>query len=207
MKKIIYTCTILFLISCKKEIVVKDMVNDVKDTIHNEEIKFVSFGDKIISESDFISQMQDTTNPKHLRKKLSKIKFDYHQFNEWDFNTIEKKNIGDITLELKKEKNNNTNADISEQISLSVYKNNKKTDDILIYKYENYAEALVAISQFFYFDFDLNLWLLEFNEDEEGIHFVFWNQYKIDKNTGKINLIKSTKTNDTDSLNSDENSI
>jgi hypothetical protein len=196
MKRIIFPLIILLLISCKKEVIVDKAVNKTKDTLSIKDIKFVSFGDKIISQDDFISQIKNSTDIAYTRKNLSKIKFDYDQFNEWDFNTIEKKNIGDISLQLKKEKVDNSDATICAHISLSIYKNNKKADKIIIYKNENYSEALVVITRVFYINSNLDLWLLEINEDEEGINFNSWNQYRIDKKNGKINLIKSIKNNE-----------
>lgn len=197
MKRIIFPLIILLLFSCKKEVIAEKSVNKSKDSISTKDFKFESFfGDKIISQDDFISQIKNSADIAYTRKKLSKIKFDYDQFNEWDFNTIAKKNIGDIGLQLKKEKADNSDAAIFTHISLSIYKNNKKADEIIIYKNENYSEALAVITRFFYINSDLDLWLLEINEDEEGINFNSWNQYKIDKNNGKINLIKSIKTNE-----------
>ncbi|GAA6768996.1 hypothetical protein AAFH68_49580 [Flavobacterium sp. CGRL1] len=196
MKRIIFPLIILLLISCKKEVIVDKAVNKTKDTLSIKDIKFVSFGDKIISQDDFISQIKNSTDITYTRKNLSKIKFDYDQFNEWDFNTIEKKSIGDISLQLKKEKVDNSDATICTHISLSIYKNNKKADKIIIYKNENYSEALVVITRLFYINSNLDLWLLEINEDEEGINFNSWNQYRIDKNNGKINLIKSIRNNE-----------
>ncbi|MCP2025470.1 hypothetical protein L1276_000610 [Flavobacterium sp. HSC-32F16] len=196
MKRIFFSLIILLLVSCKKEVIVVKAVNKTKDTLSIKDIKFVSFGDKIISQDNFISQIKNSTDIAYIRKNLSKIKFDYDQFNEWDFNTIEKKNIGDISLQLKREKADNSDATICTHISLSIYKNNKKADKIIIYKNENYSEALVVITRFFYINSDFDLWLLDINEDEEGINFNSWNQYRIDKNSGKINLIKSIKNNE-----------
>ena len=54
----------------------------------------------------------------------------------------------------------------------------------------------------FYIDF--NLWNLKINEDEGGISLRSWNQYKIDKKTGKIELVKK-KGISSNKIGSDEN--
>ncbi|PZX93685.1 hypothetical protein DOS84_09765 [Flavobacterium aquariorum] len=188
MKKIILFLAVILLISCKKE-TDKSISNKIQNT-QNSEIGFISYGDLLISKSDFVSQIQNNNDIKLQRANLSKIKFDYDKFTTWDYNTTEEKNIGTITLKLKKEKKKNPDATLFTHINLSIYKNDKKIDELTVYKEENYSEALVAINQYFYIDSDLNLWTLETNEDEDGIKVIFWNYYKIDKGSGKINLIK-----------------
>lgn len=189
MKKIILFLAITAFISCKKESK-KAIVNELQTT-HTLEIDFAPYGDSLISQSGFVNEIQKSNNVKSQRNSLSKIKFDYDKFSKWDLNMIEEKSIGKIGLKFEKEKKQNADADIYIHINLSIYKNNKKIDDLIVYKQENYAEALVAINQYFYIDPSLNLWTLGVNEDEDGIKVTFWNHYKIDSESGKITLIQN----------------
>jgi hypothetical protein len=202
MKKIILFFAITLLISCKKE-TDKSISNKIQNT-QTSEIVFVPYGDSLISQSDFVSQIHNN-DIKLQRANLSKIKFDYDQFTTWNFNTIEEKNIGAITLKFKKKKKKDSDATLFTHINLSIYKNNKSVDELTVYKEENYSEALVAINQYFYIDSDLNLWTLEINEDEDGIKVMFWNQYKIDKESGKINLVKDNIFNNSQTTDVNKN--
>lgn len=203
MKKIILFLIITILISCKKEID-KSTLNEIQNT-HTNEIGFALYGDSLISQLDFINQIQNNNDVKSQRAVLSKIKFDYDRFTTWDSNTIEEKKIGFITLKFDKEKKQNPDAAIYIHINLSIYKNNKKVDELIVYKQENYSEALVAINQYFYIDSNLNLWTLGINEDEDGIKVKFWNQYKIDEESGKINLVKENVFDDSPIANIEKN--
>ncbi len=192
MKKIILPLIILLLISCKKENDLKVIANTVNDKITaKSENNLIPYGDELISKYDFVSKIENGESVKSKREYLSKIKFDYNKFDSWDFNTTQTQNAGDIVLKFSKEEKDNSDTDIYTHIILSTFKNNKKIDEIIVYKKENYSEALVAISQFFYINSDLELWILEINEDEAGILLHSWNQYKIDKTNGKIDLVKS----------------
>ncbi|MCV9926931.1 hypothetical protein OIU83_04680 [Flavobacterium sp. LS1R49] len=194
----------LVLIGCKKEND-KSISNKIQSTQTNEN-EFVSYGDLLISQSDFVSRIQRNNDVKSQRANLSQIKFDYDKFTKWDANTIEEKTIGDLTLKFEKDKKLNPDAAIYTHINLSIYKNNKNVDKLIIYKQENYAEALVAINQYFYIDTNLNIWTLGINEDEEGIKVMFWNQYKVDKEIGKINLVKSSNVfNNSQTVDIDKN--
>lgn len=192
MKKIILSLIILLFISCKKENNLKAITNNVKDTIITKsEVSLIPYGDELISKYDFVNKIENGESVKLKRENLSKITFNYDQFNNWDFNTIKKENTGDIILKFSKKENDNSNADIYTHIILSTFKDNKKIDEITVYKKENYSEALAAVSEYFYIDFNFNLWTLEINEDEGGISLRSWNQYKIDKKNGKIELVKN----------------
>ncbi|WDF61611.1 hypothetical protein PQ462_09530 [Flavobacterium sp. KACC 22758] len=194
MKKIIFPLIILLLISCKKENDLKVIANKENDTITIKNgSNLIPYGDELISKYDFVSKIENGESVKSKRENLSKIIFDYNKFDSWDFNAIETENTGDIVLKFSKEEKDNSDADIYTHIILSTFKNNKKIDEITVYKNENYSEALALIRQFFYIDSNLDLWLLEINEDEAGIRLRSWNQYKIDKKNGKIELVKSNK--------------
>ncbi|WJS92804.1 hypothetical protein NYQ10_11980 [Flavobacterium johnsoniae] len=190
MKKIIFSLIILLLISCKKENEFESIQSSKSDTITKNEINLLPFGDELISKNDFVNQIVNGESVKAKRKKLSEINFDYNAFNKWRPDAVEKKNIGDIILQFKRENNADSKADIYTYISLTTFKNDKKIDKIIVYKNENYSEALVAVSQLFYIDLNLNLWVLGINEDEGGINLGSWNQYKINKKSGRIDLVK-----------------
>ncbi|MFL0104838.1 hypothetical protein, partial [Tenacibaculum maritimum] len=68
-------------------------------------------------------------------------------------------------------------------------KNNQKQDSLIVFSYENYIEALVNKSTYFYIK-NNDIYIYEFNEDEEGIHSNNWKEYRIEK--GKFKLLKNT---------------
>ncbi len=201
MKKIIIFLVITLFVSCKKEANISSQNN-----IKNNEKGFVSYGDTLISQSVYITQLQNSIDIKQQRINLSKLKFDYDKFLSWNYNTIEEKKFGNITLKFQKENKTKQGADIFTNIKLTIVKDNKSIDDLIVYKQENYGEALVAINQYFYIDSNLNLWTLEVNEDEDGIKVKSWNSYLIDKKSGKINLIKKNETNSNNVINTNESS-
>lgn len=201
MKKIIIFLVITLFVSCKKEENISSQNN-----IKNNEKVFVSYGDTLISQSVYITQLQNSIDIKQQRINLSKLKFDYDKFLSWDYNTIEEKKFGNITLKFQKENKTKQGADIFTNIKLTIVKDNKSIDDLIVYKQENYSEALVAINQYFYIDSILNLWTLEINEDEDGIKVKSWNSYLIDKKSGKINLIKKNETDSNNVINTNESS-
>ena len=137
------------LVSCKKENEFESSANEIKDTIATKiEGSLIPFGDELISKYDFVNEVENAESVKLKRENLSKITFNYQQFNSWDFNTIKKGNIGDIILKFSKEKNDNSDADIYIHIILLTIKDNKKIDEIIVYKNENYSEALAAVSEY-----------------------------------------------------------
>ena len=189
MKKVILFLIAVLLISCKNE--GKQVVGkQIKPNQNNNELVVISLGDSLISQSDFVNKINSNINAKEKRATLSKIKYDFSKYTSWSDITTEEKQLGDVTLKFQKESVVKNQADIFVHVALAIYKNNKQTDKLTVYKQENYAEALVAVSQYFYIDANLNLWTLGIEEDEEGIYVKSWNQYKIENETGKINLIK-----------------
>ena len=189
MKKIILLASIIVLISCKKE--VGSVKSDKVKKNFNKEEKNIVYGDSLISDSVFVHQVKNSSDVKLQRALLSKIKFNYDKFTSWTYDSIKQNKFGLLTLKFEKEDNKNSNAEINTWIKLSIYKNNINVDKINVYKQENYSEALVTINNYFYIDSKLNLWILAVNEDEEGIKVKFWNYYKIDEESGKVNLVKN----------------
>lgn len=202
MKNIILLLTIFLFFSCRKEID-KPLSNYIQNskTILGDTI---SYGDKLISQYDFVNQLKDNVDIKLQRAIISKIKFDYEKFANWNLNTNEEYKLGSLYLKFKKSEKQKPDADIYTIINLATYKNDKKIDELIVYKEENYSEALVALNQYFYLD-NNNLWTLGITEDEEGIKVTSWNQYKIDNNSGKINSIKINSYNDSTPKNTKDN--
>ena len=191
MKKIVLFLIITMIFSCKKE----NNSNLVKDGINtnnaNNKIIVSSIGDSLISQFDFVNKINTSIDIKEQRIDLSGIKYDYDKFTSWNNDSIEEKKIGKITLKFQKVNIKKNNADIFVHISVSTLVNNVKSDTLTVYKQENYAEALVAINEYYFVNSDLNLWTLETNEDEDGVKIISWNQYKINSETGKIVLFKN----------------
>ncbi|MFD2907369.1 hypothetical protein ACFSX9_01335 [Flavobacterium ardleyense] len=186
----IILCTILaILFSCKKDNHLQvENDNKVEKIVNNNELN-IPLGDSLISKSNFVNQINNNNSIKSQREYLSKINYDYDKFCLLTKDRIlsSKKNF---TFRLNNNiNNNNTNADIFKSISLCIYSNNSLVDSLVIYKQENYGEALVAKTQYFYLNASLNLWTLSITEEEEGIKVTSWNYYKIDEK-GKINLLK-----------------
>ena len=194
-KLLLFATSCIFLISCKKDYNTTTQ-QEVKNSENNKtEVNFASIGDSLISQSDFINGIEKSSDIKIQRINLSKIKYNYSKFPSWNYNDIEEKKIGNITLKFQKANIKKSNADVFVHINLSIYKDNKKIDSLTVYKEENYAEALVAVTQYYYIDTNLDLWTLEINEEEDGIKVIHWNQYKIDIQTGQIKLIRKSIDN------------
>ena len=194
MKKIILFLIFVIVISCKKDNTITEQ--EVKNSETNKtESSYTSIGDSLISQSNFVKEITNNNDIKVQRINLSKIKYNYEKFSSWNYNDKEEKNIGNINLKFQKANIQKSDADIFVYVNLSIYKDNKKTDSLTVFKEENYAEALVAINQYYYIDKNLNLWTLEISEEEDGIKVIHWNQYKIDIQTGKIKLISKVIDN------------
>jgi hypothetical protein len=191
MKKIVLFLIITLMFSCKNE----NNPNLVKEGINtnnaNTKIIVSSIGDSLISQFDFVNKINTSIDKKEQRINLSGIKYDYDKFTSWNSDSIEEKKIGKITLKFQKINIKKNDADIFVHVNISTLVNNVKSDTLTVYKQENYAEALVAINEYYFVNSDLNLWTLETNEDEDGIKIISWNQYKINSETGKIVLFKN----------------
>jgi hypothetical protein len=191
MKKIVLFLIITLMFSCKKE----NNSNLVKEGINtnnaNNKIIVSSIGNSLISQFDFVNKINTSIDKKEQRINLSGIKYDYDKFTSWNNDSIEEKKIGKITLKFQKINIKKNDADIFVHVSISTLVNNVKSDTLTVYKQENYAEALVAINEYYFVNSDLNLWTLETNEDEDGVKIISWNQYKINSETGKIVLFKN----------------
>ena len=193
-KTIIILFISFFIFSCKNEN--NSTIYKVQENKKiNNEIVNISIGDSLISKLNFVNSIKNNNDKKLQRSSLSNIKYNFDKFTSWNDNTIEEKEIGDINLKLQRVVGFKNNADIFIHIELKISKKNEQTDKLILYKQENYAEALVAVTQYFYIDNDLNLWTLEIEEEEDGIIVKSWNQYKLEKETGKIILVKENIIN------------
>ncbi|MFC4816866.1 MULTISPECIES: hypothetical protein [unclassified Flavobacterium] len=193
MKKLVLIFTIAVLVSCKKE---KDVIsNNAPLAVVEAENQLTDIGDEMIGQEGFINKLNDATSLKEKRKVLREIKFDYDKYASWNDNSIEEKKKDKISLKLTKDNSGKNDADIYSHIKLTVEKGNKVTDTLTLYKQENYAEALVAVTQYFYIDAKLNIWTLAITEEEDNIYIQSWNQFKVDSNTGKITFVKKSFVN------------
>lgn len=191
-KKIVLFFAIATLFSCKKEGVTSK--NNASIDIESN-VQLSDVGDAIVGQQSFINELNDAANVKEKRKVLSKINFDYDKYVSWDGNSIEERKVGNISLKFRKDSTIKSQADIYSHIKLTVEKENKVADTLTLYKQENYAEALVAITQYFYIDTKMNIWTLAITEEEGAIYIQSWKQFKIDPNTGKIVFVKSSFSN------------
>jgi hypothetical protein len=164
--------------SCKKE----NNSNLVKEGINtnnaNTKIIESSIGDSLISQFDFVNKINTSIDKKEQRIYLSKIKYDFDKYTSWNYNSIEEKQVGKITLKFQKVNIKKNDADIFVHVNIYTLVDNVKSDTLTVYKQENYAEALVAINEYYFVNSDFNLWTLETNEDEDGVKIISWNQYK-----------------------------
>ncbi|MFL0066881.1 hypothetical protein V2595_14750, partial [Tenacibaculum maritimum] len=85
--------------------------------------------------------------------------------------------------------NKKSDSDDYKFVNLYSTKNNQKQDSLIVFSYENYIEALVNKSTYFYIK-NNDIYIYEFNEDEEGIHSNNWKEYRIEN--GKFKLLKNT---------------
>ena len=189
MKKLILIFAALVLFSCKKEENSNLQSNTV--TITESDNTSIGIGDSLIAQDSFLSEFNEAADIKAKRAVLSNIKYDFDKYVSWKENENEIKKIDGLSLKLQNDNSGKNEADIYSHIKLYVEKENKLLDTLTLYKQENFAEALVAINQYFYIDKKLNIWTLSIVEEEGSISINSWKQFKIDKNSGKINLIKS----------------
>ncbi|OEK08561.1 hypothetical protein A8C32_03680 [Flavivirga aquatica] len=169
--------------------------NARKNFIENTQSSVLLTGDSLISDKHFIEKIDSTcliTNGyygrtdaeiKNYKKKCAyyEIKFSYEELNPIENKVIQ--NFGDIDYIINSS-SKASDADDFTIKNLILKKNNVITDSIRVYSYENYIEALAQKNEYFYLK-DNYLWVLKFNEDEDGINVENWSKYKID-NMGKI---------------------
>ena len=154
-------------------------------TTRNNEIK--EFGDIQITKKQFIEKIESScskeTNPNCILKTIS---FDYNQDKSGKNFFSEKGDGFAIRFENKQIKQSDFGA-IDKLTSLKTYKNNTVKDSIVVYNVLNKEYAVSK--KMYYLNLDLELWLLDFFIDDEGTYINFWKKYKIDLETGKINLV------------------
>ncbi len=204
MRKIILI-TLLVFVSCKQESGNK-ISNKSANTLTTNEIKLDSLyeGDYLISDGKFVNSINDACkingvffgrSKEQLEKdnkncSLSKIVYDYEKLEEIGKNKIIIQKSNDFQLFLNKVESKNDNESNSVfEIKLFVVRNNSITDSIIYYRSINYGEALVTENRYFYLKSE-NLYLLDIVNEEVGSHVESYSKYKINKNTGKINLEK-----------------
>ncbi|CAA0223572.1 hypothetical protein [Tenacibaculum maritimum] len=186
----------LLSLSCKSSL--KD-----KNAQEKHALKSINFelGDSLISNISFIKTIDKScrrpsgilSDSKKEREEFNQ-KCNFYKINyEYDFfrGLEEKKelfnnNYIDYYLALANKK---SDSDDYKFVNLYSTKNNQKQDSLIVFSYENYIEALVNKSTYFYIK-NNDIYIYEFNEDEEGIHSNNWKEYRIEK--GKFKLLKNT---------------
>ncbi|WET49250.1 hypothetical protein PYS58_22290 [Chryseobacterium indologenes] len=206
MKYLIGLLIVFFtMFSCKKITNKSDKINSNQASINNQ-----WNGDKLISDLDFVSQIntsclltssyfnrsEEEVKQDNLKCVLSKINFDYSKLDSLKG----KKIIGNLnnSLELYIEKTtpkNLENADIYNQVTLFVKKGEIIMDSMIIYESINYIEAL-TVKQFYYYIDNNKIFLLNLSEDESGSSVKDWSEYYINE-SGKIKLVKNKKAGNT----------
>lgn len=154
-------------------------------------------GDSIIKDEKLIKSIDKTCaiqlfseQAEEQRKSciLSKIKFNYYEFFEKiknDNNIFYKKDRIELSL-TKKFKEDHMNGYAEHNTFIVTKNNNKIISRLPIYGDKCLSEALTCDIQYHYIDEDLNIWLLQINEAEEGRRIKSYKKYKINKETAKI---------------------
>ena len=159
----------------------------LKNNVQKKDILLL--GDSLIANEGFVKKINKTcaiSNGYYGRTEADiddykskcvfyNIKFQYEKLKKVDNKII--KNFKGINYIIR---NSNVASNADDYIfkDLILKKNNIITDSIKIYSYEGYIEALVVISEYYYIK-DNHLWVLNFYEDEEGIHVESWSKYEI----------------------------
>lgn len=191
--------------SCKKITNKSDKINSNQVSINNQ-----WNGDKLISDLDFVSQIntsclltssyfnrsEEEVKQDNLKCVLSKINFDYSKLDSLKGRRI----IGNLnnSLDLYIEKTtprNLENADIYNQVTLFIKKDKIIMDSIVIYESINYIDALTVKQLYYYID-NNKIFLLNLSEDESGSSVNDWSEYYVNE-SGKIKLVKNKKTDNT----------
>ncbi len=178
----------------------KNTTNKTKmKPLFNKQNNVLLTGDSLISNKNFINKIdsscikttgyygrtEEEANDYKNKCVYYRIDFSYEELNSIDDEFIQR--VGDVDCIIR---NSNDISDSDDFIikNLILKKNNIETDSIRIYSYENYIEALAQKNDYYYLK-NNRLWILKFNEDEDGIRIVDWKQYFINYE-GKIILLK-----------------
>lgn len=175
---------IVNIVACSNIFLKKQVSND---NFVEKDMLFV--GDSLVSNTNFIKKIKPTCASSTLEITESykkqcvfyKITFPYEELNDIDSKVIQNfRGINYIIENL----DTISNADDFVFKRLIIKKENVITDSIMIYGYENYIEALVQRTYYYYLENNY-LWRLKFDIEEEGISIVSWNKYEINEK-GKI---------------------
>lgn len=205
MKYLVILMCFFTIFSCKKITNKSDKINSSQVSINNQ-----WNGDKLISDLDFVNQIntsclltssyfnrsEEEIKQDDLKCILSKINFDYSKLDSLKG----KKIIGNLNHNLKiyiekTTPKNFENADIYNQVTLFVKKDEIIMDSIVIYESINYIEALTVKQLYYYID-NNKIFLLNLSEDESGSSVKYWSEYYVNE-SGKIKLVKKNKADNT----------
>ena len=150
MKRLILIFTALVIFSCKKEENSNLKSNAVVMT--ESDNSFIGIGDSLIAKDSFLNDINEASDVKEKRAVLSQIKYDFDKYVSWKGNTNEIQKVDGFSLKFQNDNSQKNEADIYSHIKLFVEKDNAVLDTLTLYKQENFAEALVAINQYFYIE-------------------------------------------------------
>lgn len=187
LKLLLTTILVLNIIACKNGTSRESKALNIE--FHEEDILFM--GDSLISNEKFIKNIDLTcvisegglkiTESYKKKCVFYKLNFPYEELNGLDNKIVQNYNGIDYII-----KKSNTMSDADDFViqNLIIKKENIITDSIRVYSYENYIEALVQKNEYYYLS-NNNLWILKFNEDEDGVSVVSWDKYEVN-NLGRL---------------------
>lgn len=191
---------ILAFVSCKikpKE-TSKTLSNNTKTTISGN-LDYED-GDVLLSKIDFIKSIDKSCkrisgaisdNEQHrgeFKNKCSFLKLNYNYDVFRGFEEVKQLySVGSVNYSLDLN-NKNSDSDDFKFVSLYSIAAGKKIDSLIVYSHENYIEALVEKGRHFYLN-NNQVYIYEFNEDEEGIHSTKWSKFSIE--SGKFKLLEA----------------
>lgn len=145
------------------------------------------YGEKLLSDKEFILSINSSCKDDSELCTVAQIKNNYYfQFKNLNNDETTISQLKDkIELKLKKTRTQNQ---FFMEVELISYKNDKKVDSIICYKYSNDPNDSLAIEKLYYLN-GYYLWTLDFTYDVESTTAENWTKYKINPNSGKFELI------------------
>lgn len=146
-------------------------------------------GEKLLMDKGFISSINNTCGDNSdscvVRKKITKSY--YEQFKYLNIKEISLLKNNNIEIKLYKE---DKEQDFLLQVMLVTFIDNKKTDSIVCYEFNDNPDNFVVCQRLYYINNQYQLWTLDLTYDETIVTMDEWERYKIDSITGKIKLIE-----------------
>lgn len=164
-------------VSNNSKIIVDDNLNFSAGDVLLSKIYFIKSIDKSCARvSGIISDNKEQRNQFKNNCNFFKLKYNYDEYRglEKREKLYSMDNVN-YYLDLNSQQ---SDSDDYKFVSLYSFYDGKKIDSIIVYSYENYIEALVEKGRYFYIH-DKQIYVYEFNEDEEGIHSDRWSKFSI----------------------------